>query len=101
MRAVGVSEAVKIDVIIMRPQPDDQYLLCTDGLSKMVPDDEIRQVLASARDADGVVQHLVELANQRGGRDNITVILVRVRAPKGVTTSKRRSIPAEASANDG
>jgi protein phosphatase len=86
LRALGVTPAVKIDLIIMRPQPEDAYLLCTDGLSKMVPDEEIRGVVVGERDPDVAVRRLIALANDRGGRDNITVILVRVQAPKDLAS---------------
>ena len=87
LRAVGVSPVVTIDLIVMRPQPEDAYLLCTDGLSKMVPHEEIRDVLVTERDPDVAVRRLVDLANERGGRDNITVILVRVQAPKDLASN--------------
>lgn len=82
-RAVGVAPGVKVDLLIARPRPDDIYLLCTDGLSKMVPDKEIQDTLVTEPDLQKAVQKLVEQANARGGRDNITVILVQVKDPKG------------------
>jgi protein phosphatase len=84
-RAVGVGPGVKVDLIIVRPRPDDVYLLCTDGLSKMVPDAEIQQIMNDEVDLSKAVQKLVERANARGGRDNITVILVQVKDPKGLS----------------
>jgi protein phosphatase len=83
-RAVGVAPGVKVDLLIARPQPEDIYLLCTDGLSKMVPDEQIQAILNGEPDLDKAVQALVERANARGGRDNITVILVQVKDPKGL-----------------
>jgi serine/threonine protein phosphatase PrpC len=83
-RAVGVQPAVKVDLLIARPRPDDVYLLCTDGLSKMVPDDQIQSIMNEEPDLDKAVNKLVERANARGGRDNITVILVQVKDPKGL-----------------
>ncbi len=82
-RAVGVAPSVKIDVIIDRPLPEDVYLLCSDGLSKMLDDDRIRDVLLAETRVEKAVETLVEQANARGGRDNITVILVQVKDPKG------------------
>jgi serine/threonine protein phosphatase PrpC len=83
-RAVGVQPGVKVDLIIARPRPDDVYLLCSDGLSKMVPDEEIQGILNKEGDLDQAVGKLVERANARGGRDNITVVLVQVKDPKGL-----------------
>jgi protein phosphatase len=82
-RAVGVGPGVKVDLIIVRPRPEDVYLLCSDGLSKMVADADIQQILLDEPDLGKAVQKLVERANARGGRDNITVILVQVKDPKG------------------
>lgn len=83
-RAVGVTPGVKIDMIIARPRPDDVYLLCSDGLSKMVSDADIQQTLVDEPDLAKAVKTLVDKANARGGRDNITVILVQVKDPKGL-----------------
>jgi protein phosphatase len=83
-RAVGVQPGVKVDLIIARPSSDDIYLLCSDGLSKMVPDEDIQGILNAQPDLDKAVQTLVDRANARGGRDNITVVLVQVKDPKGL-----------------
>jgi len=83
-RAVGILPGVKVDLIIARPLPDDTYLLCSDGLSKMMPDDRIREILASQPDAEKAVAQLVEEANTLGGRDNITVVVVQVKDAAGV-----------------
>lgn len=84
-RAVGISPTVEVDIILGRPQPGDVYLLCSDGLSKMVGDDEIARVIASMTDPQQAVDELVDMANAAGGRDNITVILVRVEPPVAAT----------------
>lgn len=82
-RALGVKPEVTIDLLIARPELGDLYLLCSDGLTRMVPDDgEIcATILEGEHDLDLAVQRLVDLANRRGGRDNITVVLVGVRHP--------------------
>jgi serine/threonine protein phosphatase PrpC len=77
-RALGVEETVEVDVAIEGPLPGDVYLLCSDGLSRMVPSEEIRATLVSALDLEQATKVLVDKANQGGGRDNITAILVRV-----------------------
>ncbi|MEC7526426.1 MAG: PP2C family serine/threonine-protein phosphatase [Myxococcota bacterium] len=81
-RALGVKPEVSIDVIVGKPEVGDLYLLCSDGLTKMIPDDEeILEVIQAHPDMDLAVQKLVDLANQRGGKDNVTVVLVGVRHP--------------------
>ncbi len=78
VRALGIGSSVTIDLIVDKPRPNDIYLLCSDGLPKMVSDDEMRSLLLAQPDLDHAVYRLIELANERGGKDNITVILVRV-----------------------
>jgi len=63
-------------------QPGDVLILCSDGLSNVVTNEEIRQ-LATSRDPQRAAQNLVDLANQRGGPDNITVIVAQVRRAPG------------------
>ena len=82
-RAVGIAPAVKVDLVIAKPRHDDVFLLCSDGLSKMVKDDAIREILAAHDDPNDAAKALVQRANEKGGRDNITVILVVVKDPRG------------------
>ena len=77
LRALGAEETIQIDadedVLLDR----DWLLLCTDGLSNMVDEEEIARVVCSSEnDPQGACKKLVELANQNGGKDNITVVLV-------------------------
>jgi len=78
VRAVGISSSVTIDLIVDKPRPNDLYLLCSDGLPKMLGDEEMLSVLQAQPNLDQAVKSLIELANEHGGKDNITVILVRV-----------------------
>lgn len=75
-RAVGVDPEVEIDVIEETVADGDVYLLCSDGLFEMVDEDVILEtVLASREDLDAAARRLVELANDNGGLDNISLIL--------------------------
>jgi serine/threonine protein phosphatase PrpC len=78
-RAVGIGPEVRVDLILAEPEPGDVFMLCSDGLTKMVPEDEIREVLATAVSAEVAVQALITHANSHGGKDNVTVIIVQVR----------------------
>jgi len=80
-RAVGVWPVVPIDVVFGKPQPGDLYLLCSDGLTKMVTDEGIRAVLETGAAPAIVADALVKAANDRGGKDNVSVIVVRVDDP--------------------
>lgn len=77
-QAVGVNPGLTIDLIVDKPQENDIYLLCSDGLSKMVSDAEIREVLVEYEDLESALYTLIEQANDRGGNDNVTVIIVKV-----------------------
>ena len=77
-RAVGIEENVEVDVAMESPLPGDIYLLCSDGLSRMVQDEELQLTLEKEKDLEQANRVLIDKANQGGGRDNITAILVRV-----------------------
>lgn len=76
-RAVGVEDTVLLEVHTHEVLPGDIYLLCSDGLSDMLADPEIAQILAVAAPLNETGQSLVDAANAAGGRDNISVILAR------------------------
>ena len=78
-RALGIEAIVPADISEYRVEPDDIYLLCSDGLTDMVDTDVVHGVVDDKRAAlEVAATQLVELANQNGGRDNISVILARV-----------------------
>ena len=74
-RAIGVKEDVEIDFFEHRLKKGDIILMCTDGLSIMVEDEEIFQIVRSSRDVVEAVEQLIERANSNGGKDNIGVIV--------------------------
>lgn len=78
-RAVGGDHEVEVDVVEVDLQPDDLFLMCSDGLTSMLADHEIKASLQATDDLDACCRMLVEEANQHGGVDNITVILLRAR----------------------
>ena len=74
-RAIGVKEDIEIDFFEYRLKKGDIILMCTDGLSNMVEDEEIFQIVRSSRDVVEAVEQLIERANSNGGKDNIGVIV--------------------------
>jgi len=76
-RAVGVQGSIDVDTFTLELVDCDQVLLCSDGLTRSVDEDEVLSVLRSEKDVHEAAQSLVHLANQRGGPDNITVLLLR------------------------
>jgi PPM family protein phosphatase len=87
-RAMGIEPDVDVDLVEESVLPDDIYLLCSDGLNDMVKDEEIHLTLSKySANLAQTADKLVEFANKRGGKDNISIILVRIRedfsSPKG------------------
>jgi PPM family protein phosphatase len=84
-RALGIDPTVDPEIHVYETQPEDIYLLCSDGLSDMVEDEEIRLTLITLKTNPSLtVQQLVQAANDNGGRDNISAMLIRVAEPFGV-----------------
>jgi protein phosphatase len=79
-RALGVDERVDVDVVEHLPEADDLYLLCSDGLTDMVDDEDLVKILATSASLSVKAEALVRSANDAGGRDNISVILVAAKA---------------------
>jgi PPM family protein phosphatase len=78
-RAVGLDPRIPVDTPDpLELSPGDQVLLCSDGLTEVVPDVKIAQLLAADPDGDAACRSLIDAANSAGGPDNITVVLLRV-----------------------
>ena len=78
-RVVGTESTVDVDVETIRPEPGDLYIICSDGLTDMLPDALVAAAVANAQDdPDRVAEALVAAANDAGGIDNITVIVFEV-----------------------
>ncbi|RLB59173.1 MAG: Stp1/IreP family PP2C-type Ser/Thr phosphatase [Deltaproteobacteria bacterium] len=78
VRALGMKETVLVDLSRLPVQPGDVYLACSDGLSGMVTDEQILDVVNNNSDLHQVTEILIKMANQAGGVDNITAVLARV-----------------------
>ncbi|QEK12000.1 Stp1/IreP family PP2C-type Ser/Thr phosphatase [Crassaminicella thermophila] len=78
-RALGTEENIIIDIYTLDFNSDDIIFLCTDGLSNLIETDEIKRTLIDCDNMQHACVHLVELANERGGYDNITVIAIKNR----------------------
>jgi protein phosphatase len=79
-RAVGLWPTVPIDIVLGKPQPGDVYLLCSDGLTKMVTDEQISDILSAQPIPEACAQELIRIANEKGGKDNVSVVVIRVEA---------------------
>jgi protein phosphatase len=90
-RAVGVEPTVEVDARLVEVAPGDTLLLCTDGLSGVLEHRELASILLAHTNLDEAVEHLIARANDHGGPDNITALLVRWEsmnaAPRGTPVS--------------
>ena len=82
-RAMGVKDKVEPDFFEYRLKGGDTILMCSDGLTNMVDDDEIFQIVKSARDIVEAVETLIQRANENGGSDNIGIVLGQPYADEG------------------
>ena len=75
-RAVGAEENIAVDFFDVTLQPGDIVLMCSDGLTNMIEDEEIRMILQGKRDLVEKAESRVNAANNNGGKDNIAVVLI-------------------------
>lgn len=78
-RALGAEESITTDTSTMTVKADDRFLLCSDGLSDMVKEARIKEVLADERDPEPAARRLLSDALEAGGSDNITIVVIDVR----------------------
>jgi len=83
-RALGTDPEVDVDTVTVDAEPGDLFLLCSDGLTTMVGDDDILGIVAAAPTLDDAARELVRAANTGGGEDNVTVVLFRVEGDEPV-----------------
>ncbi len=84
-RALGIQEIVRVDRSIYDVQPNDVLIMCTDGLTNLISDQEIQQAVQGPVDLQRACDFLVNLANQRGAPDNVTILTARLVPGKGNT----------------
>ena len=89
-RALGTDPEVDVDTLAVDVEPGDVFLLCSDGLTTMLGDDEIRRTVRESRDLEEAGKALVKAANRRGGEDNVTVVLFAVEAPESALDETAR-----------
>lgn len=94
-RALGPEANVDVDIQSVPAEPGDLFLLCSDGLTSMLDDDSIKQVIVSADSLDGAIRHLIEAANAAGGRDNITAVLFQVEDPSAPLPKSGPPVPLD------
>jgi PPM family protein phosphatase len=96
-RALGTDPQVDVDTVTVDAAPGDLFLLCSDGLTTMVGDEDILGVLAAAPTLDDAARELVRAANSGGGEDNVTVVLFQVEGDE--ETGETLAAPPAAAGN--
>lgn len=96
-RALGVDPEVDIDLVTVEVEQDDRYLLCSDGLSRELSDDQMASILRRIADPDDAARELVHRARDHGGSDNVTVVIIDVvdtdgQAPADEAAEARSSV---------
>lgn len=86
-RAVGIQESVQVDTLIVDLLPGDLFMLCSDGLHGYLADDEVVPLVAAVSKND-LPARFIALANERGGKDNITTVVVAVQGDAGVVAEE-------------
>jgi serine/threonine protein phosphatase PrpC len=100
-RAVGVYESVEVDTFDFDALPGDEFVLCTDGLAGYLKDHEIPALMATRKDGEGgdeldpAARAFIALANERGGKDNITAVVVRLAAEGDEAAAAGKPAPAD------
>jgi len=79
LRVLGRTPDVDVELNEVPVQPGDYVLLCSDGLTRMVPDDAVARAIVDFGDPQAICNHLIDAANRNGGQDNITLVVVEVR----------------------
>jgi protein phosphatase len=77
-RALGMQDQVVVDLQHDDPKINDVYVLCSDGLSGMVPDEEIQKIITGSADIREACKKLISKANEHGGEDNVTAVLIKI-----------------------
>lgn len=75
-RAIGAASTIEIDFFEVELSPGDIILMCTDGLTNMVDDDEILRIVRTGVDVPEIAENLIKMANHNGGKDNIGVVVI-------------------------
>jgi protein phosphatase len=92
-RALGMQDSVAVDLVSDEPQLGDVYLLCSDGLSGMLTDDQILDVVGSSTETNEICRRLIAKANEHGGEDNITALVIRFDEESNVTIRDTQAPP--------
>jgi serine/threonine protein phosphatase PrpC len=99
-RALGPEPEVEVDTCTLSARDGDLFLLCSDGLTSMISDDEVAAILRTSATLDEAADALIKAANQSGGKDNITVVLFRIGELGDAVPEATTVVPGDSAAED-
>ena len=100
-RALGPESEVEVDTLTVSARPGDVYLLCSDGLTTMIRDARVQEILAESPSLTEATERLVNEANEAGGRDNITVVAFRLEEGEAATRDEGATLVGPSAAEAG
>src|SRR5882762_5941714 len=98
-RALGAEDSVEVDMKTIEVEDGTTFLLCTDGITRHIPDNEIRELLSSGQEPETICGEMKERGSQRGAEDNLTAVIVQVGTPRqaAATLDDERTVSHERS----
>ena len=96
-RALGAEDSVEVDMKTIEVEDGTTFLLCTDGITRHLPDNELRELLVSGQNPEAICGEMKERCYQRGAEDNLTAVIVQVGTPRhaAVTLDEERTVSNE------
>jgi serine/threonine protein phosphatase PrpC len=94
-RALGAEESVEVDMKTIEVGEGNSFLLCTDGITRHIPDNELRELLLSGKSAEAICAEMKDRCYQRGAEDNLTAVIVQVGTPPSVEMDEERTVSYE------
>jgi serine/threonine protein phosphatase PrpC len=96
-RALGAEDSVEVDMKTIEVQSGSAFLLCSDGITRHIPDNELRELMTSGRNPEAICGEIKERCYQRGAEDNLTAVIVQVGTPKydAATLDDERTVSNE------
>jgi serine/threonine protein phosphatase PrpC/cytochrome c-type biogenesis protein CcmH/NrfG len=96
-RALGAEELVEVDMKTIEVGDGNTFLLCTDGITRHIPDNELQELLLSGQSVEAICAAMKDLCYQRGAEDNLTAVIVLIGAPPAALIDEERTVSSERS----
>src|SRR6267143_905080 len=91
-RALGAEDGVEVDMKVIEVEDGTQFLLCTDGITRHIPDNELRELLLSGQSVEAICAEMKDRCYKRGAEDNLTAVIVQIGTPPAVENDEERTV---------